>query len=145
MKKVILMACIMASLMCKAQFNCGISAGMGSYIKPVAALSFGYHLDNHFLLQTGFHTYANHSQPAFFNARFGREFIFNPTYSLNITAGSGYQLQSTDHKKLNKMVGIGGVELDKYIRDDGDLFIEVTQAGKYTMGTIGIKFYIVNR
>jgi len=135
----------MASLMCKAQFNSGVSIGTGTYLKPVAALSFGYHFNNHFLLQTGFSTYTDRSHPAFFNARFGREIIIHPTYSISVTVGSGYQLQSNDHKELNKIVGIGGVELDKYINEDGDLFIEFTQAGKYAMGTIGIKFYIVNR
>ncbi|MES1216769.1 MAG: hypothetical protein ABUT20_14735, partial [Bacteroidota bacterium] len=111
--------------------------------KLAAELQVGYNF-KFLLVQTGFVTHTNNTNPAVFQLKAGHEFRFSEQ-AVVISAGYGYQLLNSTYKENNKNTFVSGIEYLKYIRDGGAIYTGVTHSGQYTFITVGLKYFFTQR
>jgi hypothetical protein len=138
MKQFLLIVLISTTIASKAQFYVGAGTGGTTRGKLAAELQVGYNF-KFLLLQTGFVTHTNNTDPAIFQFKTGHEFRFRKQ-SLVISAGYAYQLLSNSHKENNKSTYTSGIEYLKYIRT-GAIYTGVTKSDQYTFITVGLKYF----
>ena len=140
MKHLLLTALIICTTIAlQAQFYVGAGAGATPKGKAAAELQLGYNF-KFLLLQTGFVTHTNATDPALFQIKTGHEFRFN-RQAIVITGGYAYHLQSENYKENNNSSYTTGIEYLKYISDGGALYTGVTNSGEYTFITAGLKYF----
>jgi hypothetical protein len=139
MKQFLLIALTSITIASQAQFYVGAGAGATTRGKLAAELQMGYRF-KFLMLQSGFVTHTNNTNPAIFQVKTGHEFRFNDQ-ALLVTGGYAYQLQNTTYKENNKSTYTTGIEYLKYIREGGALYTGVTKSGQYTFITLGLKYF----
>jgi len=143
MKHLLPIVLICTTIASNAQFYVGAGAGATPKGKAAAELQLGYNF-KFLLLQTGFVTHTNATDPAVFQVKTGHEFKFN-RQAVVITGGYAYHLQSENYKENNNNSYTTGIEYLKYIRDGGAIYTGVTKSGEYTFITLGLKYFFVRR
>ena len=139
MKHLLSIALVCTTLASQAQVYLGAGAGVSTEGKAAADLQLGYNF-KFFLLQTGFITHTNATDPSVFQFKTGHEFRFN-RQAIVITGGYAYHLQSDYYKEKNKSDYTTGIEYLKYIRGGGALFTGVTKSGEFTFITGGLRYF----
>ncbi len=143
MKHLLLIVLATMAITSQAQFYVGAGTGATTRGKLAAELQVGYNF-KFLLLQTGFVTHTNNTNPAVFQVKTGHEFRFNDQ-SLVLTGGYAYHLQNEVYKENNKSTYTTGIEYLKYIRDGGALYTGVTRSGQYTFITVGLKYFFTKQ
>ena len=139
MKQLLLIVLSSITIASQAQFYVGAGAGATTRGKLAAELQVGYNF-KFLLLQSGFVTHTNNTNPAVFQVKTGHEFRFSDQ-ALVVTGGYAYQLRNTTYKENNKSTYTTGIEYLKYIRDGGAIYTGVTKSGQYTFITVGLKYF----
>ena len=139
MKHLLLIVLISISIVSQAQLYVGAGTGGTTKGKLAAELQVGYNF-KFLLVQTGFVTHTNNTNPAIFQFKTGHEFRFSDQ-SLVLSAGYGYQLMNSIYKENNKNTFTSGIEYLKYIRDGGAFYMGITNSSQYTFITVGLKYF----
>jgi hypothetical protein len=143
MKQFLLIILTTITIASQAQFYVGAGTGATTRGKLAAELQVGYNF-KFLLLQTGFVTHTNNTNPAVFQVKTGHEFRFGDQ-SLVLSGGYAYHLLNATYKENNKSTYTTGLEYLKYIRDGGAIYTGVTRSGQYTFITVGLKYFFSSR
>ena len=143
MKHLLPIVLICTTIASNAQFYVGAGAGATAKGKAAAELQLGY-VFKFFLLQTGFVTHTNATDPAVFQIKTGHAFKFG-RQAVVLTGGYAYHLQSENYKENNSSNYTTGIEYVKFVRDGGALYTGVTRSGEFTFITVGLKYFFARR
>lgn len=147
MKKttLILLAVLIASLSVRSQLYFGASFGSGTDFKTpgvAGAASLGIDL-NHWILAAGFHSQLSSKRPTVYRLSAGRSFDIGEMSSVIITGGVASLDRYYEKGKIIEQSGtwVASIEYSKYLREDANWFVEMTQAGRNNFLTIGLKYF----
>ena len=143
MKQFLLIVLTGITISSNAQLYVGAGAGATTRGKLAAELQLGYNF-KFLLVQTGFVTHTNNTNPAVFQVKTGHEFRFGEQ-ALVVTGGYAYHLVNQTYKENNKNTYTTGIEYLKYIKDGGAFYTGVTRSGQYTFITVGLKYFFSGR
>lgn len=146
MKKVILLALLVASLSGNSQLYFSGSFGAGTTAKSFAgATNLGVNIQGWFV-QAGFHNNFSQKAPCLYRIQGGRSFELSETSSLRLSAGAGSLDRYYHNGKIQEQQGtwVASLEYGKFIAENAEWIVETTQSKQFNFITVGLKYFFTN-